>query len=94
MDTETKNSLTARKEEIIREMPELKLKKQQLVRELENLSSKHEEILLVLRDSEREILDITREIGECEEHLQTINTSSPLKNKINTKLMWDSIKGL
>ena len=94
MDADTKLLLTTRKEEIIQEMPELKLKKQHLARELENLTSKYESMLLIQRDLEREILDITRQANECEEYLQRTSTPSPLRNRANTKLMWDSIKGL
>ena len=94
MDNDTKQFLTARKNEIIEEMPELKLRRQQLVRDLEKMILEKDEKLLNVRDLEREIIEITRKAGECEEYLNKINTPSPMRSRANTKLMWDSIKGL
>ena len=94
MDTDTKHYLTSRKQEIIQEMPELKLRRKQLLRELDSLCAKLESKQLLCRDLEREILELTRQISECEEYLQRINTQSPLRNRANTRLMWESVKGL
>lgn len=94
MDNDTKAFLTTRKNEIIQEMPELKLKKQQLGRELETLLQKKESKMLDFRDLEREILEVTRQASECEEYLQKVSTPSPIRSRANTRLMWDCVKGL
>lgn len=94
MDNDTKLYLTSRKEEIIQEMPELKLRRKHLLREIELLVSKQEAMQITFRDLEREILEISRQTNDCEEFLQRANTPSPLRSRANTKLMWDSVKGL
>ena len=94
MDSDTKLYLSSRKGEIIQEMPELKLRRKHLIRELDSLAAKLENKQQLYRDMEREVLEITRQVSECEEYLQRINTPSPLRNRANTKLMWESVKGL
>ena len=81
MDTDTKQFLTGRKEEIIQEIPELKQKKQQLCRELDHLINTQSSMMLELRDLEREIMEITRQTGDCEDFLSKIATPSPLRNR-------------
>ena len=94
MDSETLQVLKNRKEEIISDVPKLKVRKNQLVKEVEVESAALDELMLEYRDIEREILEVSRQISDCEDYLHKISTPSPMRNRSNTKQMWESVKSL